>query len=146
MLLQHSKIHMSGLLSHLMRCLLTLVVVIEIVHLPSLKDYWKNHTVFNCTVINHWISCNKFLHIHRQLHLIYKRLLPLPGSHKIRKVRHVLNLIGERFLAVYNSHCECYIDDSMNPYKGQSSSKQFIPNKLVKCGMEIWIYADSYNG
>ena len=61
-------------------------------------------------------------------------------------MRHVSNLIGERFVGVYNSHCECYIDDSMNPYKGQSSSKQFIPNKLVNRGMEVWICADSHNG
>ena len=125
------------------------MLVMGIVRLPSLKDYWKNHTIFNCTVINRRISRDKFLNIHRQLHFINNSSLPLPGSQnydKIGKVRHVLNLIEERFLAVYNPHCECTIDEAMIPYKGRSSFKQFMPNKPVKRGMKVWMRADSHNG
>ena len=69
-----------------------------------------------------------------------------PGSHnydKIGKGRHVLNLIGERFLAVYNPHYE-YTMGAMIPYKRQSSLKQFMPNKPVKHDMKVWMHAASH--
>ena len=56
------------------------MLVMGIVRLPSLKDYWKNHTIFNCTVTNCQISRDKFLHIHRQLHFVNNSLLLLPDS------------------------------------------------------------------
>ena len=34
----------------------------------------------------------------------------------------------------------------MIPYKGRSSLKQFLPNKLIKHGMKVWMRADSHNG
>ena len=91
---------------------------------------------------------NKLLHICRQLHFIINSLLPPPGFHnydKIGKGRHVLNLIGERFLAVYNPHCEYTINGAMIPYKGRSSLKQFMPNKPVKHDMKVWMHAASHN-
>ena len=84
----------------------------------------QDHAALGVSIYN--IACNKcdnicVLHIHRQLHFINNSLLSLPGSHnydKIGKERHVLNLIGKRFLAVYNPHCQCTINGAMIPYKG----------------------------
>ena len=63
-----------------------------------------------------------FFYVHRQLHFIENRLLPLPDSpnyDKIGKGRYVLDLIGQQFIAVYNPNPKCTINEAMTLYKGR---------------------------
>ena len=44
------------------------MLLMGIVHLPSLYDYWRNDEVFHYAPIASKISRNRFLELHRYLH------------------------------------------------------------------------------
>ena len=125
------------------------MILMGLAKLPSLKDYWSTLSCFSCPAISERISRDRFLEIHKYLHFADNSTLSLPGTpeyDKIGKVRHVLNMLKERFLVVYNPHRECAIDEAMIKYKGRSTLKQYMPMKPTKRGMKIWMRADSHNG
>ena len=51
-------------------------------------------------------------------------------------------MMEERFATLYNPSRVSAIDEAMVPYKGRSTLKQYMPNKLVR---QVWMRADSAN-
>ena len=49
-------------------------------------------------------------------------------------------------MEVYNPHSVCSIDEAMIRFKGRSTMKQYLPQKPVKRGINVWVRADSVNG
>ena len=47
---------------------------------------------------------------------------------------------------MYQPHCEVSVDEAMIKFQGRSSLKQYMPLKPVKCGIKVWVLADSHNG
>ena len=56
------------------------MLLMGIVHLPSLYDYWKNDEVYHYSPITSKISCNRLLELHRYLHFVDNSTLSPPGS------------------------------------------------------------------
>ena len=54
--------------------------------------------------------------------------------------------LQERFLMLYQPHCENAIDNTMIPFQGHSSLKQYMPKKSIKHGIMVWYRGDSLNG
>ena len=75
---------------------------------------------------------------------------PLPTDEnydRLNRTRKMLTLIEERFVALYHPHCQCAVDEAMVPYnKGRSSLKEYMPKKIVKRGLKMWVQADSVTG
>ena len=72
----------------------------------------------------------RFFEIHRYLHFVDNStfLLPTDDNYdRLQKVRKILTMIEERFVALYHPHCQCAVDEAMVHYKGQSSLKQYMP-------------------
>ena len=57
-----------------------------------------------------------------------------------------MNMVSERFLANYHSHCENSIDEAMVKFQGRSCLKQYMPAKPIKWGIKVWCRADAHNG
>ena len=47
---------------------------------------------------------------------------------------------------MYQPHCEVSVDEAMIKFQGRSSLKKYMPLKSVKCGINVWVLADSHNG
>ena len=125
------------------------MILMGLVKLPSLNDYWKKDEVFHYTPIADRISRDRFYEISRYLHFVdNSTLLPYghPNYDKLAKVRPVINHMNQQFLKVYQPGCNQSINEAMIAFKGRSSLKQYIPNKPVKRGFKIWMRADSMNG
>ena len=126
-----------------------IMIMMGLVSLPSLHDYWKRDSLFYCPAIAQKMTRDRFLEIHRYLHFTDNtKLIPPedPQYDRLGKVRRVLDMLQERFLAVYHSNRECAIDEAMVPYKGRSSLKQYMPKKPIRRGLKVWMRADSCNG
>ena len=125
------------------------MILMGLVRLPSLYDYWKKDPYFHYMPIAKRITRDRFLEIHRYLHFTDNSKLEPPTSIKydrLGKIRQFLDIIAERFLSVYDPNCQCAIDEAMVPYKGRSSMKQYMPKKPVRRGLKVWMRADSMNG
>ena len=120
-----------------------------LVDLPSIHDYWRRDSLFNCPAIADRMTRDRFLEIHRYLHFIDNERVSQPGTpgyDRLCKVRSVLQMIEERFESLYKPNRECAIDEAMVPYKGRSSLKQYMPKKPIRRGLKVWMRADSITG
>ena len=126
------------------------MILMGMVNLPSLADYWSKDSTFRYSPVADRISRDRFLEIHRYLHLVDNSTLAPPGSpeyNKLGKVQHIINTLNDSFQSTYNVHREVSVDEAMIPFKGRSSLKQYnMPKKPVKRGIKVWMLADAVNG
>ena len=116
---------------------------------PAVRDYWKRDPFVNYPPISERISRDRFYDIGRYLHFADNTtLVPRgqPGHDRLGKVRPVMEKVSERFLSLYNPHCENSMDEAMLRFEGRSSLKQYMPAKPVKRGIKVWCRADAHNG
>ena len=125
------------------------MLLMGIVHLPSLYDYWKNDEVYHYSPVADKISRNRFHEIHRYLHFADNSTLSPPGSpdyDRLGKVRPVAEILSDRVAAVYEPGRDISIDEAMIPFKGRSTLKQYMPLKPVRRGIKVWARAEASSG
>ena len=124
-------------------------ILMGIVRLPALDDYWKVDPFLHFPPITGRISRQRFRDISRYLHFVDNTLLATcgqPGYDKLGKVRPVIDHCSKVFLDSYKPHCECAVDEAMIRCECRTSLKQYMPLKPVKRGIKVWVRADSHNG
>lgn len=107
-------------------------VVMSVVKLRSLSDYWNSNHILHCSAIAGKITRERFRVISRYLHFVDNNsLVPrgLPGYDRLGKVRPMLEKITKQFQKVYNLQRDVAIDEAMIKFQGRSSMKQYMPQK-----------------
>ncbi len=126
-----------------------LMIIMGIVKLPALADYWRKNEFFNYRPIASRITRTRFLDVHRFLHFIDNDTLPSYGEkeyNKIQKVKNILNNLCKKCNEHFIPGQNLAIDEAMIKFKGRSSMKQYMPKKPVKRGFKLWMRADSASG
>ena len=59
---------------------------------------------------------------------------------KLAKVRPFFNLMNQRFLIAFQFEEQLHVDESMIPYFGKHSAKQYIKGKSIKFGCKGWCF------
>ena len=104
------------------------MIVMGIVKLPSLYDFWKNDPYYHYTPIAYQISQDRFMDISQYLHFVDNAMLALPGTpqyDRLGKVRPILEFLNNKFLTLYNPNRDNSIDEAMIKFKGRSVMKQY---------------------
>ena len=125
------------------------MILMGLVQLPSLYDYWKNDSIFHYSPIASRISRSRFMEINRYLHFAdNETLAPLgsPEYDRLGKIKPILQLLVPKFSNHYNLNKHVSVDEAMIPFKGRSAMKQYMPLKPVKRGFKVWVLADATNG
>jgi len=65
---------------------------------------------------------------------------------KLHKVRPLIEQLNNNICVIYHPSKTLSVDESMIPFKGRSSLKQYMPMKPVKRGYKVWCLADSKTG
>ena len=125
------------------------MILMGIVHLPSLYDYWKKDAIFHYSPVASRISRDRFFELHRYLHFTDNSTLSLPGDpgyDKLGKIKPILERVRKVIRSVYCPPQNISIDEAMIPFKGRSTLKQYMPLKPVKRGIKVWAMSDAVNG
>ena len=123
------------------------MLLIGIVSLPSLEDYWKR--VIHCLPIANVISRDCFRDISRYLHFLKENTFVRqgqPGHDCLSKVWPVIDHISQRFFDVYDQHSKIAVDEGMIKFQGRSSLKQYMAIKAIKRDIKVWVLGDSHIG
>ena len=124
-------------------------ILMGLVRLPELEDYWKNDPYFNYPPISDKISRTRFRHISQFMHFVDNDVLPTRGEvgyDRLGKIKPIITGIADAIQAAYSPGKEVSVDEAMIPFQGRSSLKQFLPLKPIKRGIKVWSLADSNNG
>ena len=122
------------------------MILMGIVRLPTLRNYWKKDEVFHYSALAKRISRDRFLDLYRYLHFVDNSTLQpprSPGYDKLGKVRPIINMISDCLAKICLPGKKISIDEAMIAFKGRSSLKQYMPQKPVKRGIKCWVRADA---
>lgn len=125
------------------------MILMGIVQLPAIQDYWKTTNIFHYMPVASRISRTRFFELHRYLHFVDNSTLSPPGSpgyDRLGKIAPIIAMLSDQFAAVCNPGKEISVDEAMIPFKGRSSLKQYLPLKPIKRGIKVWMRADAVSG
>ena len=105
----------------------------------SERDYWSRTPNLSCSTFSETMSRNRFQQIKQVLHMADKSL----GSNKMAKVSPPYEVLNESLLMFGVLHEHLSIDESMIPYFGRHSCKQYIRGKPIRFGYKCWVIASS---
>ena len=129
--------------------LLGFSILMGIVQLPSLDDYWKRDQLLHNTPISDRISRDRFRDLSRCMHFVDNTTLLSVGSpryDRLSEVRPIINHLIEKSVELYDPHKHVAVDEAMIKFQGRSSLKQYMPLKPTKRGIKVWVLAGSTNG
>ena len=102
-------------------------ILMGIVSLPSLDDYWKKDPLLNYSPISSRISRDRFRDIRRYIHFNDNDQIPAagtPGRDRLAKIRPLLEALTKRCLDLYDPHKNVAVDEAMIKFQGRSTIKQ----------------------
>ena len=123
-------------------------ILMGIVKLPSIDDYWKKDPLLHYQPIASRITRDRFRDIRRFLHFCDNTTLPspgTPGSDRIAKIRPLFDMVNKRCSELYNLHRDVAVDEAIIKFQGRSTLKQYVPKKPIKRSIKVWVLADSHN-
>ena len=107
----------------------------------SQYDYWSVDPVLRCDSFRETMSRNRFAEIKSFLHAADNNALQ--EDTRMVKVKPLYNILNEKLFQFGIVHDSLSIDESMVPYFGRHSCKQFIKAKPIRFGFKIWMLASS---
>lgn len=103
---------------------------------PTYASYWNTGEIFVNTFWPSIMSRDRFLLLQRCFHLTDNTDITLAGD-KLRKLRPMIDLLNRRFPQLYYPNRDICIDETMVPWTGRLSFKQYIPIKPDKFGVKV---------
>ena len=131
------------------RAYLGVLILMGIHSLPRDEMYWSSDDRLGVPGINKVMPLKKFKKLSEYVHLCDNDNLPDPADvnrDRLFKVRKLIDMANETFLAKYKPAKEISIDEAMVPFKGRSSLRQYMPIKPIKWGMKVWCAAEADTG
>lgn len=110
---------------------------------PAENDYWSTSEDLEIPIFAKTMSRERFKSIKRYFHVADNNNL---GDSKMAKILPLLQMLKDNCQKHGVFHEFLSIDESMIPYRGRHSAKQFIRNKPVRFGYKMWMMcsADGY--
>lgn len=102
---------------------------------PKLSDYWSTDPLYE-NIVSKQMTRNRFEILLRMLHFSDNSI---PNENdRLRKINPLLNLLQSTFQEVYTIGKKMVIDESMVPWRGRLSFRQYIPGKRHKYGVKLF--------
>ena len=129
-----------------MKAFIGIVILMGILKLPRLEMYWQEaHPLIQQHGIPEVMTLVRFQQIWRFLHLANSDNQDLDND-KLFKVRLLLDLIQPNLEDIYMMHEHVAVDETMIPFKGRISFRQYMKAKPTKWGIKVFVLSDSTNG
>ena len=123
-----------------MKKYLDLLLISGYHNLPSEADYWSTAEDLEAPIFSNIMARVCFYVIKSCLHIADNHNL---AQSKVAKVLPPLELLRTNCQQFGVFHKNLSIDESMVPYRGLHSAKQYIKGKPVKFGYKLWILCSS---
>jgi hypothetical protein len=104
--------------------------------LPRRRMYWEPAVDVRNVAISGAMTRNRFEELLCNIHVADNDNLP-PGD-KMAKVRPLFTELNKRFIMCFPRQKNLAVDESMVPYYGRHSAKQYIRGKPIRFGYKVW--------
>lgn len=115
---------------------LALVAWMGIVKAPTLADYWSTDPLFNFSFPRSVFSRNRFEILLRTVHFADNN--QAMAGDKLAKIKPLLDKLLKNYKDLYTPEEYVCVDETMLPYRGRLSIKQYIKSKRHKYGIKLF--------
>jgi Transposase IS4 len=130
---QHSK--QLGVTSEEIRLVLAILLISGYVPLVNRRMFWESGEDTHNEAVSSALPLNRFEELLRFLHVCDNN--NLDASDKMAKLRPLFDMLN-KFMQHWPVEQNVSVDESMVPYYGRHSSKQFIRGKPIRFGFKVW--------
>lgn len=127
------KIHWSNTSEHEIKVFFGIVLWMGLVKLPSLAAYWSRSQTFS-TNIPKFMSRNRFQVLLNNIHFTDESKY----TGKLVKIQGLVDNLVQKFNLCYVPEKKIVIDESVVPFTGRLSFKQYIKNKHHRYGVKAF--------
>jgi len=120
---------------------LGVVLEMGLVQMPKVDYYWSESQLYGSKIIQNTMSRDKFELILKFFHFANNEQLDA-NQDRLAKLNPLLVLLKDRFMSVYMPGSVVTIDETMIPWRGRLSFRQYIPGKAHKYGVKMYKAAD----
>ena len=124
-----------------MKAFIGIILNMGILRLTRIKDYWSTSQTCNIPFFRQVMSRNRFSQIFNVLHIG-----EIDATSKLDKVQEFIDLILQSCQPLYTLEKEIAIDESIVPFTGRASIKQYVKNKPNPWGLKIYALSGSKSG
>src|SRR6218665_1620670 len=125
-----------GVTSSEIRLLLAILLISGYVPLVNRRMFWESSADTHNEAVSSAMSLNRFEELLRFLHVCDNT--NLDKTDKLAKLRPLFDKLNKIFMENWPVQQDISIDESMVPYYGRHSSKQFIRGKPIRFGFKVW--------
>lgn len=112
-------------------------------YLPRFHDYWAADPLDGGVALPSMVmSRDKFFQIKAHLHFT-DNMDPRAKTDRYWKIRPVIDILDERFRAVYTPTQKVCVDESLFLYRGRHHAVQFIASKRSRYGLKVFKLCES---
>lgn len=126
-----------------------MLIIMGIHRLPHVSNYWSSDPILGVESVSKVMPLKRFKKLVENIHL-NDNSTAIPkgqdGYDKLHKLRPLIMSLNENCSTEYEHSNMLSVDESMIPFKGRSSIKQYMPMKPIKRGYKVWCLADSKTG
>ena len=121
---------------------LGLVMFMGLVKYPSISYYWSKKPIYTSDFCSKVMSRNRFQLLLRFFHFADNESLQDSEDPKLHKVKMLVQMLVQNFKTFQDPGEDIVIDETMIPYRGRLSFKQYIPGKAHKYGVKLFKLTD----
>ena len=117
--------------------------------LAELWHYWSNDNLLGVPAVAKLITKTSFKKLTEKIHCNNNtKAVPMgeAGYDRLYKLRPVIDALNNRLKEVYIQSSVMAVDESIVPFKGRSSVKQYMLMKPVKRGYNVWYLSEYRTG
>lgn len=118
-----------------------IVLYTGIVKYPGIHDYWSTNPLYENDLITSCMSRNRFQLLLRFVH--FSDNSEGDRTDKSRKFIKVLNQLQDKFCEAFTPGERLTVDETMIPFSGRLSFRQYIPSKSHKYGVKMFKLCNS---
>ncbi|XP_044732267.1 piggyBac transposable element-derived protein 4-like [Chrysoperla carnea] len=117
---------------------IALYMLMGIVKFPTFESYWKLDAIYYHPIFHNVnISYNRFSSILRCWHFVDNEA-PRDRNERLYKIKPLLDLVINNWKSLLTPDECIVIDESMMPFRGRISFRQYNPSKAHKYGLKIY--------
>ena len=127
-----------------MKRLLALIIYFGLVKVNHFHGYWSTKSLYHGLWTQNVLTHDRFKVIMAMLHIA--DFSKESKEDKLKKVQHFIDHMCQRCRELYQPSANVAIHERMVKLKHRSGMRQYMPLKLVKFGLKLWVLAGSLNG
>jgi hypothetical protein len=114
-----------------------IIIEMELVQMPQLNHYWSSSQLYGLEIIRSAMPRERFKLLLKFWHFSNNNNRNSKQD-RLFKLKPLSDLLKERFSSVYIPGSVISIDESMIPWRGRLSFRQYIPGKAHKYGIKMY--------